>query len=333
MLRSLLARLDAYMLLLLAMVALGAVLPARGQVAEAVEWAVHAAVALLFFLYGARLAPAAIWAGISHWRLQSLVFLSTFALFPLIGIATYWATRGFLPEEVALGLLFLSVLPSTVQSSIAFTGIARGNVPAALCSASLSNLLGVAITPLFVALLFPRASGGGISMQAFIDIAVQLLAPFIAGQVARPFIGAFLLRHRKLTSMADRGSILLVVYSAFSAGMVAGIWSRLEVTDLIAVLAVALVILAIVIGATTFASRALGFSKADEIAIVFCGSKKSMASGIPMATILIPGHGVGMIVLPLMIFHQVQLFACAVLARRYAERSDDGADAAAPVLA
>lgn len=333
MFRSLKARIDPYTLLLLAMVALGAVLPARGAAVGVVDMAVHLAVALLFFLYGARLAPAAIWAGISDWRLQSLVFLSTFALFPLIGIAACWLTRGFLPEDVALGILFLSVLPSTVQSSIAFTSIARGNVPAALCSASLSNMAGVAITPLLVAFLFPRSTGGGISAQAFIDVAIQLLAPFAAGQAARPFIGAFLLRHKKVAGLVDRGSILLVVYAAFSAGMVAGIWSKLAVTDLLALIGVAVAILAIVLAATTFASRALGFRKADEIAIVFCGSKKSMASGLPMATILIPGHGVGMIVLPLMIFHQVQLFACAFLARRYAARTDVEEPSTAPVAA
>ncbi|HEX7855698.1 MAG TPA: bile acid:sodium symporter family protein [Sphingobium sp.] len=322
-LRTLLARLDPYMLLLLSMVGLGIVLPARGEAAEWAETAVHGAVALLFFLYGARLAPAAIWAGIAHWRLQSLVFASTFILFPIIGLGAYWLARPWLPPDIALGLLFLTLLPSTVQSSIAFTGIARGNVPAALCSASLSNLLGVAITPLLVAVLFPKASGGGISAHAFIDIAAQLLLPFFAGQIARPFIGGWLLRHKQLTSMVDRGSILLVVYAAFSAGMVAGIWSQLDVADLAGVLVAASIILAIVIVATTFASRALGFPIEDEIAIVFCGSKKSMASGIPMATILFPGHGVGMIVLPLMIFHQVQLFVCAVLARRYAARDVD----------
>jgi sodium/bile acid cotransporter 7 len=312
---------DPYLLMLIGTVLLAAILPARGQGAVVAEWGTTAAVALLFFLYGARLSPAAIWAGLSHWRLQSLVFASTFLLFPLIGIGVHAVFGRWLAPEIALGLLYLCLLPSTVQSSIAFTSIARGNVPAALCSASVSNLVGVVITPLLVSLLLPSSGAGG-SLKAVADIALQILLPFALGQLARPLIGGFLARHAKLVGMVDRGSILLVVYGAFSAGMVAGVWGRLGVADLIAVIGLDILVLALVIVVTTVASRRLGFSKEDEIAIVFCGSKKSMASGIPMAAILFPGSAVSLIVLPLMLFHQIQLFVCAVLARRYADRPE-----------
>ncbi|WP_294355252.1 bile acid:sodium symporter family protein [uncultured Sphingomonas sp.] len=325
---------DPYLLLLLATVALAAVLPARGEGARLAEVAVTVAVALLFFLYGARLAPAAIWAGLTHWRLQGLVFLSTFLLFPLLGLAVSGVARAWVPGEIAAGLLFLTLLPSTVQSSIAFTGIAGGNVPAALCSASVSNLVGTVLTPLIVALVFPltgllpAAAGGGVSLHAIEGIAAQILLPFVAGQVARPLIGGWIARHKGPTSLVDRGSILLVVYAAFSEGMVSGVWQAVSAGDLALVLLFDGVLLAAVIAATTWMSRALGFSKPDEIAIVFCGSKKSMASGIPMATILFAGSSVSLIVLPLMIFHQVQLFVCAVLARRYAARGAGGVDPA-----
>ena len=325
---------DPYLLLLIATVALAAVLPARGEAARVAEVAVTVAVALLFFLYGARLAPAAIWAGLTHWRLQGLVFLSTFALFPLLGLAVSGAARAWLPGEIAAGILFLTLLPSTVQSSIAFTGIAGGNVPAALCSASVSNLVGTVLTPVIVAVVFPltgllpAAAGGGVSLHAIEGIAAQILLPFVAGQAARPLIGDWIARHKGPTSLVDRGSILLVVYAAFSEGMVAGIWQAVSALDLALVLVCDGVLLAAVIAATTWMSRALGFSKPDEIAIVFCGSKKSMASGIPMATILFAGSSVSLIVLPLMIFHQVQLFVCAVLARRYAAQTAAGVDPA-----
>ncbi len=321
MLRSLLARfsIDPYLLLLIGTVILALLLPARGAAQGIAEMAVTLAVGLLFFLYGARLSASAVWAGIAHWRLQSLVLASTFVLFPLLGLAVYFLAGAWVPHDIAIGLLYLCLLPSTVQSSIAFTSIARGNVPAALCSASVSNLLGVVLTPILVAWLLP-ASGGGFSMGAIEDIALQILLPFLAGQALRRWIGGWILRHRTLTSIADRGSILLVVYAAFSAGVVAGVWSSLSVPDFVIVLLLSTLILAIVIAITTALSRALGFSTEDEIAIVFCGSKKSMASGIPMATILFAGHAVGLIVLPLMLFHQIQLFVCATLARRYAKR-------------
>jgi solute carrier family 10 (sodium/bile acid cotransporter), member 7 len=323
--RSFIARLpiDPYLLLLIGTVALAALFPAHGAGKAVADGAVTVAVALLFFLYGARLSPSAVWSGIAHWRLQSLTFASTFVLFPLIGLAAERAMRPFLPHDILVGVVYLCLLPSTVQSSIAFTSIARGNVPAALCSASVSNLLGVVITPLLVSVMLP-GTGIGFSAKALEDIGMQILLPFVAGQAARPFIGAWLLQHRTLTSVVDRGSVLLVVYAAFSAGMAAGVWTQLSVGDLGVVLALDLVVLGIVIVATTWASRALGFSTPDEIAIVFCGSKKSMAGGIPMATILFPGHAVGLIVLPLMLFHQAQLFVCATLARRYGARDVQG---------
>ncbi|WP_313535596.1 bile acid:sodium symporter family protein [Sphingomonas sp.] len=311
---------DPYLLMLLGTVGLAALFPARGMWASIADEAVTIAVALLFFLYGARLAPSAIWAGLTNWRLQLTVFLSTFLIFPILGLGAYAIASHVLPSGIALGLLFLCLLPSTVQSSIAFTSIARGNVPAALCSASLSNLIGVIVTPLLAALLLPSNSGTGISLSQLESIAMQILLPFAAGQAARPLIGGFILKHRLLTMIVDRGSILLVVYAAFSEGMVAGVWGRVSLTDLALVLAFNAVLLGIVIATTRIGSRRLGFSKEDEIAIVFCGSKKSMASGIPMATILFPGGAVSLIVLPLMIFHQLQLFVCAVLARKYGAR-------------
>ena len=313
---------DPYLLLLIGTVGLAWIAPVEGSVAALTDEAVGGAVALLFFLYGARLAPQTVWAGIFHWRLQAAVFLSTYALFPLIGLALYSGLRGRILPDAALGLLYLCLLPSTVQSSIAFTSIARGNLAAAVCSASLSNIAGVFITPALVVLLLPAASGG-VSARAVFDIASQLLLPFVAGQALRPWIGGWLSRRPVLTGVVDRGSVLLVVYAAFSAGMAAGIWSKVSASDLALILSLDLFVLGLVIASTTLASRWLGFSVEDEIAVVFCGSKKSMAGGIPMATILFSGHAVSLIVLPLMLFHQAQLFVCAALARRYAGRGDE----------
>jgi sodium/bile acid cotransporter 7 len=313
---------DGYVLLLIATVIVAAIIPARGVGADAMGYATYLAVALLFFLYGARLSPQAIVAGIMHWRLQGLVFLVTFAVFPILGLIITAIFRPWLGTTLSLGLMFVSVLPSTVQSSIAFTSIARGNVPAALCSASVSNLVGIVLTPVLVALLLTSHSGG-FSLSALKDIALQLLLPFALGQLARPFIGKWLGSHKTITSVVDRGSILLIVYGAFSEGMVAGVWSQLSLQSLGLVIVLDMVMLALALVITTFAARRLGFSKADEITIVFCGSKKSLASGIPMANIMFAGQAVGLIVLPLMLFHQIQLMTCAALARRYAARAEE----------
>ena len=315
---------DGYLLALIGMVILAALFPASGQAAVVMDGVVKAAIALLFFLYGARMSPAAIGAGLLHWRLQGTVFLSTFLLFPLLGLGLVFLMRGSLQPDLLTGMLYLCLLPSTVQSSIAFTSIAGGNVAGALTSASLSNLLGVIVTPLLVALLIGGA-GGGIHLQSILDIGLQILAPFAVGQLCRPLLKGWLGRHARLTGLVDRGSILLIVYAAFSEGVVAGVWSQVAPLDLAKVIGLNIALLAIVLALTLFAGRALKFDRPDRIVILFCGSKKSMATGIPMAGILFAGHAVPLIVLPIMLFHQIQLFACTIIAQRYARENEAAA--------
>ena len=226
---------------------------------------------------------------------------------------------------MALGFLYLCCLPSTVQSSVAFTSIAKGNVPAAICSATLSNLVGIALTPALVGLLL-SAHGGVAGMDAVLAIVEQLLLPFALGQAVRPWVAHWMHRHAKLVSHVDRGSILMVVYGAFSEAVSGGLWSSTSSSALGMMFVVAAILLAIVLAATTVISRRLGFSLPDRIAIIFCGSKKSMASGVPMASILFPAASVGSIVLPVMIFHQIQLMACAWIARRFAAQHNSDPD-------
>lgn len=311
---------DWYLVLILLMAAAAAVAPARGDVAIWLGWLTKAAIAMVFFLHGARLSREAVIGGLTHWRLHLLVLASTFALFPLLTLGLTALPAWITPPELATGLIFLGCLPSTIQSSIAFVSVARGNVPAAVASASASNLLGVFLTPLLVG-IFLHAQGG-VSASSFWAIALQLLVPFVAGQALRPWIGDWVRARNAVLSKLDRGSILLVVYTAFSGAVVAGVWSQLSMLDLVRLLAICLVLLAAVLALTTFAARALGFSKADEIAIVFCGSKKSLASGAPMAAAIFSPAVAGVALIPLMIFHQVQLMACAAIAQRYAQRPD-----------
>jgi sodium/bile acid cotransporter 7 len=319
---------DPYIAAIVGMVGLATLVPVHGAGAVAGGYATNAAIAVLFFLHGAKLQPRAALAGARHWRLHVLVLLATFVLFPALGLAARAAAPQLLPPTLWAGLLMLCMLPSTVQSSIAFTSIARGNVPAALCAATASNLLGMALTPLLAGLLLH--THGGFSASAVGDIALQLLLPFLAGQLARPWIGAWVARNRQLLGLVDRGSILLVVYVAFSDGVTQGIWHQLDAATLGVLLLVDAALLAAVLSLTTIASRMLGFSRSDEIVAVFCGSKKSLASGLPMATVLFAGQSAGLIVLPLMLFHQFQLMACAAMARRYAARTEATDLATAP---
>jgi len=314
-------KVDPYILAIVLMVVLASVIPCRGLAAVVMNDVTYAAIALLFFLYGARLPVETIIEGLTNWRLQVTVLVCTFLLFPILGLVFSHLFQSLLGPSLSMGLLFLCLLPSTVQSSIAFTSIARGNVAAALCSASISNLLGIFVSPLLVTLLIAK-HGTGISAASVKDIVLQLLVPFLAGQLLRPWLKGFVLKHKFLLSFVDRGSILLVVYTAFSEGVVHGIWNQIDLKSLLLLLLVNLLLLIVLLVLTTIASRRMGFSKEDEIAIVFCGSKKSLASGIPIANVLFSAQTVGLMVLPLMLFHQVQLMACAALARRYARRQE-----------
>lgn len=312
---------DGYTLALIGTVVLASLLPVTGSAARGLDIVSVIAIAALFFLHGARLPREAIIAGLVNWRLHGVVLLATFALFPLLGFLSQPLLSAWLAPPLVLGVLFLCTSPSTVQSSIAFTSIARGNVPAAVCSASASNLLGVFATPLLVALLLSTPGSAGSPMHAIGSIVMQILLPFVVGHLLRPWLKAVLGRNATLMSYADRGTVLLIIYVAFSASVVAGLWRQVPVPALFATLVVVSVLLAVVLAITTVASRRLGFATEDEIVIVFCGSKKSLATGLLMAKTLFAGNpALGVIVLPLMLFHQIQLMVCAVLAQRYAAR-------------
>jgi sodium/bile acid cotransporter 7 len=317
-------KLDWYLILIVLMGAAATVAPVRGDAALAMGWVTKAAIALVFFLHGARLSREAVVRGLTHWRLHLVVLAATFAAFPLLTLGLAALPAWITPPELAVGLVFLGCLPSTIQSSIGFTAIARGNVAAAVAAASASNLLGVALTPVLVgALLHAQGAVDASSVQAII---LQLLVPFVAGQALRRWVGPWITARAKVLSWVDRGAILLVVYTAFSGAVVEGVWSRLSALDLVRLLILCVLLLAAILLLTVAAARLLRFDKADEIAAVFCGSKKSLASGAPMAAALFPAATAGVAMIPLLVFHQIQLMVCAAIAQRYAGRPDNADD-------
>ncbi|GAA6177697.1 bile acid:sodium symporter family protein [Sulfitobacter pacificus] len=306
---------DTYMLLLLATVAAGVILPVHGTGAESLRHVTYWAVSLLFFLYGAKLDPGAVRAGLLNWRLQGLTFGATYVLFPLLGLLLVAVFGGVLGTTVATGVLFLAVLPSTIQSSVAFTSIAGGNVPAAICAASVSNLVGVALTPALVA-LFLHQGGAGVSLDAITKVGMQILLPFVIGQILRPWLGGFVNQHKTVTMFVDRGSIVLIVYAAFSASTVSGLWAAVPLSTLVTVFAVVWLFLALAMGAMVAIGKVSGLDKSDRAALFYCGSTKSLASGLPIATALFAPDILGAIVLPLMIYHMSQLLVCALVAKQ-----------------
>lgn len=323
---SLLARLrpDNFTLALLATVLLASLLPARGALAGALDTVTDIAIALLFFLHGARLPRQAIVAGLLHWRLHLVILACTFVLYPLLGLAAGPLARLALTPELALGLLFLCALPSTVQSSIAFTSLAGGNVAAAVCSASLSSLLGVFLTPWLMTWLAGSSGAMANPLAAITKIMLLLLAPFVAGHLLRPWIGARVDAAKPLLRYTDQGTILLVVYAAFGAAVIEGLWSQTPLPALLITALACVVLLAIAMPLVWLIARRSGFDRPDQIAILFCGTKKSLATGVPIAKVLFAGGPLGAIVLPVMLYHQLQLMVCAVIATRLGKSDNAG---------
>lgn len=316
-------RLDPFLMAIIAAAVIASLLPARGAFIDVLAWATKVAIFCLFFLYGARMHPREALEGLKHWRLHLTILGFTFVLFPLVGLALGLASPSVISTAIYPGLLYVMLCPSTVQSSINFTSIARGNVAGAIVSASASNLLGVFLTPLLAVALMNTTGHASVGIDSVLDLVVQILLPFVLGQLSRRWTASFVEGHKKL-KLFDQAVIVMVVYAAFSQGIREGIWAMVSIADIAILVAVCLVVLTLMLWLTWATARRLGFNRADAIAIQFCGTKKSLATGLPMATVLFAGQPIGLIMLPLMIFHQAQLMACSALAARYARNPDAG---------
>lgn len=309
---------DPLIAALLTAALIGSFLPATGQALDVLRSASVVLIAGLFFLYGTRLSTAETLTGLGNWRLQLAVLVTTFVVFPLLGLGTQVFSGNLLTPSLASGVLLLCLVPSTVQACVVYTQIAGGNVAGAVVGASLSSMLGVFVTPALVALLM--TANTQVDTGSVVRIVLQLLVPFVLGQLVRPVVGGVVNRHAKGLGLYDRGSIVLVVFIAFSEGAEADIWSNQSVWSVLAVAVACAVLLAVAIGWTVLLGRAGGFSHADRVTILFCGSTKSLASGLPIAAVLFSGDDVALIVLPLMLYHQMQIITGALLAPRLNRR-------------
>jgi solute carrier family 10 (sodium/bile acid cotransporter), member 7 len=306
---------DPLVVAILGVLVLGLVLPATGAAADVLDTVRTAAIVVLFFGYGARMRTSEVWDGLRAWRLQGSMLAATYVVFPLLGLLAQLVPDAVLAPELATGVLYLSLLPSTVQSSVVFTSIARGNVAGAITGATISNVVGIAVTPLLVALLL-HASGG--TTGSLGGILVQLLVPFVAGQLLQPWIGGWVRAHARLTRMTDRGTLLLVAYTAVSEAQSSGAWSHVTAGALAWLVVVCAVLLGAMLTITWNAGRAMAWP--DRVALLMVGSKKSLATGLPMAAVLFTPAVAASVALPVIVFHQIQLAACALIARRLAAR-------------
>lgn len=280
-------------------------------------------IAMVFFSHGVMLSPQAVRSGAVKWRLHLLVQLSTFVLFPVLGGILYWATRDLLGDELRIGFFLLCAMSSTISSSVALTAMARGDVVSAVFNASASGLIGMLVTPFLMQFVTAGNQGALPLSTTIVSILITLAVPFALGQALRPVLLPRLLPHKALVSRLDRSVIVLIVYSSFCESTASGVWARFAVSQLLITVLLAALLLAVMLLLTRAAARLLGFSRAEEITVIFCGSKKSLAGGAPIARIIFAAHpGLGLIMLPLMLYHQIQLVVCTLLARRYARQAE-----------
>jgi Predicted Na+-dependent transporter len=281
-------------------------------------------VALIFFLHGVALSFAALKAGTLRWPLHVVVQVSTFLLFPVLGFAVNALLGDAVTDELKLGIFFLCALPSTVSSSVALTAAANGNVAGALFNATLSSVLGVFLTPLWIAVVVTTTGASQALGPVILDLVIWLILPLIAGQLCRPLLAGVATRHKSKINVADRWTILVLVYTSFCDSFKEGVWAEHGWSTLLIVLAIAVVLFAVAMAIMGAVSRALGFSAEDRIAAMFCGSKKTLASGVPMARLIFGAHpAIGVILLPIMIYHPLQLVISGVLAQRWARRTEN----------
>jgi sodium/bile acid cotransporter 7 len=317
---------DWFLVGMAAAVALARFVPDPGATGGALhpELLTKGGIALIFFLHGVALSFAALKSGALRWPLHALVQATTFLVFPLLGLALLAALDGRVSSELKLGLFFLCALPSTVSSSVAMTAAARGNVAAAVFNATLSSLIGVLLTPLWIGAVL-RVTGAALPLgPVILDLVLWLVLPLAIGQLCRPLLGAWIGRHHAGVHVVDRVTILLLIYTSFCDSFKNGIWSGRGITIVLFVVAISGALFALVMFVTSLGARALRLDRADRIAAMFCGSKKTLASGVPMAKFIFGAHpGLGVILLPIMIYHPLQLVICGFLASRWRKQQAD----------
>ncbi|WP_246449416.1 bile acid:sodium symporter family protein [Novosphingopyxis iocasae] len=310
---------DRFVLLLFATVLLASVLPVSGRSAEIASIVSSAAIFLLFLLHGLRLPREELGRALKNWKLQAALFVFVFAVMAGAGYGLSHLAMIWLPTDLALGLLFLGTLPSTVQSATAYSSLAGGNVAASVVAAALLNLVGVVLTPILFAAL---ASTAGVSVtgDAVIRIMTILLLPFALGQILQKWLRPLVAERKALVTWMDRTAIAIAVYVAFSGAVVDGALGQVSASEFAVMGAAIAAFLAFGFGGAWLVGGLLRLDGPDRRTMLFSGAQKSIAIGAPLAAILFSADRAGIILLPVLIYHLSQLVLSAPLAARLGEK-------------
>lgn len=319
-------RIDPFVLTLIAAVALAYFFPQWGSRESPLpmDAIASAGIALIFFFYGLKLGPEKLRAGLRNLKLHGLIQFSTFLLFPLIVLAFYPLVQSDESKNIWLAFLFLAALPSTVSASVVMVAIARGNLPGAMFNASISGLIGIVVTPLWMGFFLKQAAGDFKLGAVYIKLLTEILLPVIAGLALQKFLGKYVTKHMGKLALFDKSVILLIIYKSFSRSFEDGVFSSVALIDLGWMATAVIALFFFVFWLTGFLSKSLGFSIEDRITAQFCGTKKSLVHGTVFAKILFPASfPIGIIFLPLMLFHAFQILTVSIIAARLGRRKED----------
>lgn len=280
-------------------------------------------VSIIFFFYGLKLSFEKLRAGLKNWKLHLLVQSSTFILFPLLVLLLYPLAANTTYKTIWLALFFLAALPSTVSSSVVMVSMAKGNIPAAIFNASLSGIIGIALTPLWMGLFLQTTDTGYNFGSIYLKLILEIIAPVIVGILLQPRFGSFVQQHSAKLALFDKAIILLIIYKSFAESFTRHVFETVSLTILLLLFVVVLALFFTMYALTGYLARQLHFSQADRITAQFCGTKKSLVHGTVFSKILFTNAmPVGILLLPLMLFHALQLLIVSVIAGKLALRAE-----------
>jgi sodium/bile acid cotransporter 7 len=310
---------DRFILVLSATIVFASFAPLPAKWNDMGQMVAGIAIFFLFFLHGLRLSRADVVRAASDWRLQGLIALFVFGIMPLSGLAASIMAGPYLPAGLVIGIIFAGILPTTVQSAISYCSIAGGNIAASVIASALLNLSAIIVTPLLLILLSGSAlegSGAELGPEFAIKIFSILLLPFSLGQMMQRWLGEWASRRSKMLGIMDKAAIAMAVYIAFGSAVAGGLWQVVDISALLIIIMVATAMLVVAFGGSWLVGTLTGLGLQDRIALMFSGSHKSIATGAPMAALLFPGQEGGMVILPALVYHLLQLIISAPLANR-----------------
>jgi sodium/bile acid cotransporter 7 len=312
-------KIDSFVIALLIVVGLAYFLPEPAHFLP-LDTIASVGISLVFFFYGLKLSPSKIKSGLSNWRLHIVIQASTFLVFPLLLLLIKPLFNGQDEELMWLGLFFLAALPSTVSSSVVMVSIAKGNIPAAIFNATISGLIGIFITPLWMGLF---VSSGKIELtEVYLKLLSEILLPITIGFVLQKRLGKLTEKYSLFFTQFDRCVILLVIYKSFVHSFESQVFSSVKWIDFMQLCIWVVALFIVMYGGIFVICGKLNFSREDKIAAAFCGTKKSLMHGTVFSKVIFGNFiGIGIILLPLMLFHAFQLLIIGLLASRYNERS------------